>query len=55
MSAYNKAWAAAVVAALTLVELYTGFSLGLSENAILALLAVLSPVLVWLVPNRPAT
>ena len=53
MTAYNKAWAALAIAILTLIELYTGFSLGLSENAILAVLAILSPILVWIIPNQP--
>ena len=53
MTAFNKAWAALALAVLTLIELYFGFSLGLSENAILALLAILQPILVWAIPNRP--
>ena len=53
LTTYNKAWAALLMAVLTLLELYFGISLGLSENAILALLAILSPILVWAIPNRP--
>ena len=51
---YNKAWVALIMAALIIVEEWTGWSglAGLSEQAITIILAVLTPLAVWLTPNR---
>lgn len=55
MSEYNKAWAALVMAILMLLELYLGVRIftSVSEEAVLSVLAIATPVLVWLVPNFP--
>lgn len=50
---YNKAWVAAIMAALTLIELSWGIHFGISEEWVVSTLAILTPILVWLVPNRP--
>lgn len=53
---YNKAWVALILAILTLLELHFGIAVSfLSENVILSVLAIASPILVWLVPNRSRT
>lgn len=53
-SAYNKTVVAAILAILTLLDLYFGFSLSwLTEDWLIALFAVLSPILVYFTPNRP--
>lgn len=55
MSEYNKAWAALVMAILMLLELYLGVRImpGVSEEAVLSILAIATPIIVWLVPNFP--
>lgn len=51
-SEMNKAIAAFVVSALTLVELWFGWETpGITEQWILTLLAVINPLLVWGIPN----
>ena len=53
MTAYNKAWAALIMSVLQLAELFTGMSLtGVSEEIILTVLALITPLVVWLIPNR---
>lgn len=52
MSAFNKAIVAVVMAVLTLVEVWGGWHFGISEDWVVSLLAILTPILVWLVPNR---
>lgn len=49
---YNKAWIALIMAFLTILEQWLGWTFGLSEDAVVGILALLTPVLVWLVPNR---
>jgi hypothetical protein len=49
---YSKAIAAAVVAVLALIEIFFGWDLGIGEEWVLSILAVLGPIVVWLVPNR---
>lgn len=49
---YNKAWVALIMALLMIVEEYVGWSFGLSEEAVVGIIAALTPVLVWLIPNR---
>lgn len=52
---YNKAWVALIMALITIIEQWTGWSFGIGEEAATAFLALLTPILVWLVPNaRPA-
>ena len=48
----QKALVALVLSALTIVELLTGWKSGVTEDWLIGLLAILSPILVWLVPNR---
>lgn len=48
---YSKAIAAAVVAVLALIEIFFGWDLGIGEEWVLSILAVLTPILVWAVPN----
>lgn len=53
-SAYNKTVVAAILAILTLLDLYFGVSFGwLTEDWLIALFAVLSPILIYFTPNRP--
>ena len=56
MTEYNKAWTALVMAVLMLLELYLGVRIlpGVSEDAVLSILAIATPILVWLVPNWSA-
>lgn len=49
---YNKLWAACVMSILALVELHFGWSFGLSEEIVLSIIAIITPLLVWLIPNR---
>jgi hypothetical protein len=51
-SEYNKAWIAAIMAVITIADLYFETSLSITEEWITTLLLVLSPSLVWLIPNR---
>ena len=48
----QKAIVALIIAALQIIELITGWSSGITEQYLLMVLAVLSPILVWVVPNR---
>jgi hypothetical protein len=48
----NKAWAAAIISLLILIETVWGFAVpNLNEETIIAVLAVVAPVIVWAVPN----
>lgn len=50
---FDKAWVALILAILTLLELYFGIAVSfLNENVILSVLAIASPILVYLIPNR---
>jgi hypothetical protein len=49
----NKAIIAAVLAVLTLIEVWTGWKSGITEEYLLTVFAVLTPILVYLVPNKP--
>jgi hypothetical protein len=51
-SAANKTWIAAVMAIVTLVDLYFSWNHGITEEYLTMLLVVLSPLLVWAIPNR---
>lgn len=48
----EKALAALIIAALQLITLFTGSAIEGSEEWILAISAVLAPIIVWMVPNR---
>jgi purine-cytosine permease-like protein len=51
---HSKAIVALIMAVLVVLEALTGFSVpGLSEEVITVVLAALTPILVWLIPNRP--
>lgn len=51
----NKALGALVMAVLVVIDQAWGLSLGpISEAWVTVILAILTPVLVWLIPNRPA-
>lgn len=50
---YNKALVALVMAVLALAQWYTEFKLDfISSDGVMAIIAALSPALVWLVPNK---
>jgi len=50
---YNKALVAAVMAVLGLVQWYTEFNLSfISSDGVMAIIAALTPALVWVVPNK---
>lgn len=51
---HNKAWVALVMAALGILEQVFGYTLGVSEQWVTMVLFILSPLLVWLVPNHRA-
>lgn len=51
----DKAIAALVMATIFLVNNFTGWQLGLDEETVNAIAGVLTPIVVWLVPNRTAT
>lgn len=52
---FNKAIVALIMAALIVIEQIWGFSASwLTEELITTILAVLTPILIWLVPNLPA-
>ena len=52
---FNKAIVALVMAILVIIEQLWGFHIaGISEQWLTMLLAILTPILVWLVPNHPA-
>lgn len=49
---YNKAIVAVIMSVIALIEEFYGKQLGISEEWVLTTIAILTPVLVWLVPNR---
>lgn len=50
---YNKALVALVMAVLALAQWYTEFNLSfISSDGVMAIIAALSPALVWAVPNK---
>ena len=48
----DKALTAVVMAALYLLNTFGGIDIGLSEETVSAIFAALTPLLVWLVPNK---
>lgn len=52
ISSYDKAWVALIMAALSILNLKFGINLGLDEATVTAIIAVLTPFFVYLVPNK---
>ncbi|WP_273794149.1 hypothetical protein [Brucella intermedia] len=52
MSKYNKFWAAAVMAVVAFIRSYFGIDLGVDEATANAIVAAITALLVWLIPNR---
>ena len=50
-TASDKAYVAAIMAVLLIIETFTGWSLGITEEWVITILAVITPIIVWLVPN----
>ncbi|MGD9742763.1 MAG: hypothetical protein AB7F08_10190 [Dongiaceae bacterium] len=50
----DKAIAAVLMALIFLANNLLGWNLGLGEDAVNAIAAVMTPLLIWLVPNRGA-
>lgn len=48
----DKALIAAVMAVAYLANTFLGINFGLTEEAVNTIVAVITPVLVWLVPNK---
>lgn len=48
----DKALTAIVMAALYLLNTLGGINIGLSEETVAGILAALTPLLVWLIPNK---
>lgn len=52
----DKAIVAAVMGVLFIIQTYTGFSLPwLTQETVTTIVGLLTPVLVWAVPNKPAS
>jgi hypothetical protein len=49
----NKAIIAAILSILTLIEVWSGWSSGITEEYLITVFAVLTPILVWAIPNKP--
>lgn len=49
----DKALVALIMAALWLLNYFTGYTSGVTEQTVAGLVGVLTPILVWLVPNKP--
>jgi hypothetical protein len=54
ITSIDKALIALVMGVLYLLNTFAGINIGLSEETIATLIAALTPVLVWLVPNKSA-
>lgn len=56
VSEYAKSWTAVIMSILAIITLYLGWESGLTEETVTAmvtgLIVILTPLLVWLVPNR---
>lgn len=53
LSHFNKAIVALIMAALIIIETLFGFNLGVQEGTVVTILSILTPVMVWLIPNYP--
>lgn len=52
LTAFDKAIVAAIMAGLVVIEQVWGWGSGITEEYVTVVIAALSPILVWLVPNR---
>jgi hypothetical protein len=53
---WDKAIVAAIMGILSLISLWTGWGIDfINEERIIALIAILTPIFVWLVPNKYAS
>jgi hypothetical protein len=48
----DKALTAAVMGLLSIASLVFGWNFGIGEDAVIKIIAVVTPILVWLVPNK---
>ncbi len=48
----DKALTAIVMAALYMLNAFGGIDVGLAEESVAAIIAGVTPILVWLIPNR---
>lgn len=51
----DKALTAIVMAVLYLLSTFAGLNFGVSEATISAIIVALTPILVWLIPNKTTT
>lgn len=54
MTRFNKFWAAAVMAVVAFIRSYFGIDLGVDDATANAIVAAITALLVWLIPNREA-
>jgi hypothetical protein len=50
----DKALAALLMGVVAILDQLFGIDIGLGEDTVTAIAAALTPILVWLVPNKPA-
>ncbi len=54
ITAYNKAIVALIMAIIGIVNLKWPGLIGLDQDTVTAVVAALTPILVWIVPNKPS-
>ncbi|HEX2753703.1 MAG TPA: hypothetical protein VHP34_11485 [Alphaproteobacteria bacterium] len=52
-TSYDKFFVALIMAAVSFIQAYSGINLGIDNTTAAQIVAALTPVLVWLVPNKP--
>lgn len=52
IQAFNKAIVALIMAGIALYNVFVGFPISVDEATVSAVVAVVTPLLVWAVPNR---
>jgi hypothetical protein len=52
ITSFDKAIAALIMGLIYIANTFFGFNFGLTEDAVTAIVAALTPILVWLVPNK---
>jgi lipopolysaccharide export LptBFGC system permease protein LptF len=52
IQAFNKAIVALIMAGVALYNVFVGFPINIDEATLSAIVAVITPVLVYLIPNR---
>ncbi|WP_273772944.1 hypothetical protein [Brucella intermedia] len=52
MTRFNKFWAAAVMAVVAFIRSYFGIDLGVDDATANAIVAAVTALLVWFIPNR---